>query len=63
MLILRIEAPHFTAGVIADALERVRITAPILNYTLGWTAKRLIAYCEQKRWKVEAMIPSTSCSR
>jgi hypothetical protein len=42
---IRIEAPYFVAGV--DG-ERV---APIIKYMKGWSADKIVEYCNKKNWK------------
>lgn len=50
MIGVRIEAPHFVAGVeLVNAI--VEIAAPILRYTVGWTFLQLVDYCQKKQWK------------
>lgn len=43
--------PHFVAGVTVSAGVIVT-TAPILNYTMGWTIEYLFGYCRRKSWKI-----------
>ena len=47
--LLRIEAPHFTAGVIIRD-GTVYLAPPILKYTTGWPAARLLRYAERHAW-------------
>lgn len=47
--LVRIEAPHFVAGLVVTDDVVVR-TAPILKYMLGWSLGRVISYCRQKGW-------------
>jgi hypothetical protein len=51
---IRIIAPHFIAGVIITA-GRAGRRAPILGYMVGWTAQRIIEYCEKKNWRYELL--------
>lgn len=45
---IRILAPHFTAGVIVG-----QRAAPILHYMRTWSADRISAYCQSKGWRWE----------
>jgi type IV secretory pathway protease TraF len=47
--LVRIEAPHFVAGIVAED-GRVARTAPILRYMLGWDGQRVAAYVRSKGW-------------
>jgi hypothetical protein len=47
--LVRIEAPHFVAGIVAENGRVVR-TAPILHYMLGWDGRRVAAYVRAKGW-------------
>ena len=49
LIFIRIEAPHFVAGL---DLENKR-AAPIISYMLKWNAARIFAYCSKKGWKAE----------
>lgn len=46
---IRISAPHFTAGVVFENDIVVR-TAPILHYMRGWSRAQVEAYCNKKKW-------------
>lgn len=50
MMLLRIVAPHFVAGV---EIRRgvVTATVPITRYMLGWTPGRVQTYCRRKGWE------------
>lgn len=49
--ILRISAPHFTAGAeVAHPALVITRTAPIIAYMNGWTALTAISYCHKKGW-------------
>jgi hypothetical protein len=48
-MMLRIEAPHFTAGIVRGGL-----CAPILLYMKGWTRREIEAYCAERKWTVTA---------
>ena len=52
--LLAIDAPYFYCGVIVRS-GRVIKTAPIVRYTLGWTAQRLHQYCHGRGWRVAAV--------
>lgn len=47
---IRILAPHFTAGVIVG--QRV---APILTFMRTWDADRIARYCRGKGWRWEVV--------
>jgi hypothetical protein len=46
---IRITAPHFTAGLIFQN-DVVVTAAPILHYMRGWSRKQVEEYCVRKRW-------------
>lgn len=46
---LRIEAPHFVAGIILKNNRAIR-TAPIVKYMVGWNYDRIRKYCKRKGW-------------
>ena len=52
MKLLRIEAPHFVAGLV---LERKRVVdgAPILRYMRNWSYSQVRNYCAKKGWSWE----------
>lgn len=50
--LVRIVAPHFVAGLVADN-GRVARTAPILGYMHGWDGARVAAYVKRKGWSWE----------
>jgi hypothetical protein len=53
--LLRIEAPHFVAGL--DATGRlVSRTAPIVGYMTGWPVRRVISYCKRKGWRLQHVL-------
>jgi hypothetical protein len=54
MNLARITAPHFVAGFTHNA-KRVKWTAPIIRYMLGWPIKRVLEYCAKKKWRVELL--------
>ena len=50
MTLVRIEAPHFVAGiVIRDG--RVVEAAPIVAYMKKWPASRAKCYCGERGWR------------
>ncbi|HKW13076.1 MAG TPA: hypothetical protein VJS69_01180 [Candidatus Krumholzibacteria bacterium] len=51
---MRIEAPHFVAGVDVHRGTVVH-AAPILRYMMGWAGLQVVRYCEQKGWKWEVL--------
>lgn len=49
---IRIEAPHFVAGVIVSGPAGSRVVvkaAPILRWSMGKPARELARWCERKR--------------
>ncbi len=48
---MRIEAPHFVAGVVIED-GRVIDCAPIIKYMRGWTDIQVLEYCRKKGWIV-----------
>ncbi len=62
-MLIRIEAPHFVAGVEVEPLpflqdhyedhHVVSKAAPIVKYMVGWTKTAVIQYCKKKGWKCE----------
>lgn len=68
--LIRVEAPHFVAGIeLTDAHPaldsllplteaRVTRTAPILKYTLGWPEGRLYALLRRKGWHWQVIPPN-----
>jgi len=49
LMLLRITAPHFVAGMDTETRE----CAPIINYMKMWTIGGIKSYCEKKGWKCE----------
>lgn len=45
---VRIEAPHFVAGIV-----RGDLCAQIIHYMRGWTLKQIHSYCANKGWKCD----------
>jgi len=52
-IIARIEAPHFTAGIVLQD-DIVVETAPILKYMKQWGRDQVRDYCRSKGWKIRA---------
>lgn len=48
--LVRIEAPHFTAGLISDH-NKVISAAPILRWTYSYSIPELKGYFSNKGWK------------
>ena len=48
-VLIRIEAPHFVAGIEARGGRVVR-AAPILAYMLGWDGARVAQYAKRRGW-------------
>ena len=46
-MLLRIEAPHFVAGV-----EPGVCAAPIIKYMRDWSVEKIAQYCALKSWTV-----------
>lgn len=51
--LIRIEAPHFVAGLEAGGGKYDR-AAPILKYMAGWSEADIKAYIRRKQWKAAA---------
>ena len=49
MILVRIVAPHFVAGLETDGT--VQRAAPIIKYMVGWTDDHVRAYVKEKGWK------------
>jgi hypothetical protein len=52
MMLYRITAPHFCAGLVTDLPGRVVTAAPILRWAVGKTVAELFQYCHKKRWRM-----------
>jgi hypothetical protein len=51
--LLTIDAPHFNAGLLVRASDRVVVrAAPILHYMLGWTQLKVVEYASHRGWRV-----------
>lgn len=50
---LRIKAPHFTAGANTKGGFVCKPIAPIIKYMDGWRIEKSIQYCLDKEWEVE----------
>lgn len=63
--LLRIEAPHFVAGIEIDGAigcydydykpVTIHRCAPILKYMEGWTVSRIKYYCKKKGWSYQLL--------
>ena len=50
-MLLRIEAPHFCAGIVTRGPpHQVVLAAPIVRYMLGWNPERVVQYSLGKGW-------------
>lgn len=58
MLLVRIVAPHFVAGLVTDG--HVRRAAPILRYMIGWPDDRVRRYCVAKGWTASICVDRKS---
>ena len=50
MILVRITAPHFCAGI-----EIGGRCAPILAYMRGWSLERIHKYCLRKNWRLDIL--------
>lgn len=55
LVMLRIVAPHFVAGVHVEPDFTIGETAPIVKYMKGWSVTAVREYCRRKDWLAEAM--------
>ena len=54
--LVRVEAPHFVAGMIFDnESKRVTSAAPILSWAVGRHVTELRTYCGRKGWKASVV--------
>jgi hypothetical protein len=53
MMLVRIVAPHFVAGLETDGI--VRRAAPILRYLVGKTDEEAATYIRSKGWQIEVV--------
>lgn len=53
-ILVRVQAPHFCAGVVLK-YERVVWAAPILEWTMLWERKALSAYFRRKGWRARVI--------
>ncbi len=51
--LIRVEAPHFVAGLIARR-GRVVQSAPILRWSVGRDVRDVVSYFERRRWRWRA---------
>lgn len=56
MKLIRITAPHFVAGFVADGAVVSRECAPILSYMRGWSGRQVADYCKRKSWAWEVVL-------
>jgi hypothetical protein len=49
---LRIEAPHFVAGLVYH-IDKNNECPPIIKYMKTWSINKIRWYCNKKGWKVE----------
>lgn len=49
-VLVRIEAPHFVAGVVPGVAA-----APIVRYIRAWSPARIRAYCHRQKWRCCAL--------
>ena len=54
MILLRITAPHFVAGVVIEDGRVVR-AAPIVKYMMAWQTWKVRRYVERKGWAAESV--------
>lgn len=55
MMLLRIIAPHFAAGIVLGNDLSARPCAPIIKYMRGWSFAAIKIYCAKKRWTLEVV--------
>jgi hypothetical protein len=60
--LVRIDAPHFCAGVVISGGVVTR-AAPILKYMFGWTGARVGVYAIGKGWTVDYKLPGCEWAR
>ena len=53
MILVRIVAPHFVAGL--ETNSAVRRAASILHYMVGWPDDRVRAYVKEQAWKTSVV--------
>jgi hypothetical protein len=53
MILVRIVAPHFVAGLETNGV--VRRAAPIMHYMVGWPDDRVRAYVKEPAWKTSVV--------
>jgi hypothetical protein len=53
MILVRIVAPHFVAGL--ETNSAVRRAASILHYMVGWPDDRVRAYVKEQAWKASVV--------
>jgi len=50
--LVRVEAPHFVAGLVLRDGRCVN-AAPILGWAIGRPGWAILGYCRRKRWRAE----------
>ena len=50
----QIMAPHFCAGFVMKE-DVVVNAAPIIRYMMGWSYRKVQAYCQKKNWQLTAI--------
>lgn len=54
MMLIRIVAPHFVAGLEwNENSNQVIKAAPIIHYMMGWHIRQIEEYCNNKEWSME----------
>ena len=57
MILVRITAPHFVAGLIVG-----HEAAPILKYMKAWELVKIRDYCKHKGWGYEVIDDGKDCA-
>lgn len=52
-LMIRVEAPHFVAGITLQHGRMSRPCAPILKWAVGKTAEAFWLACQDRGWRTE----------
>ena len=53
--LIRITAPHFTAGAVLYAGVVQEPAAPIIRWMAGWGLSDVRFYCQSKGWRLEVL--------
>jgi hypothetical protein len=56
MMLARITAPHFVAGIALGTDDRVTEAAPIVRYMLGWDRDRVREFVRGRGWRIERIV-------